>query len=148
MLEELFKALLQKLMTGEVGMVELELGRLGEVGRYYMILSRRPASSLSKTGQSLRYCEFIGRVHIREAQRIGNPVGPLVHLGWAPPAQIRTGQQSSVPRLRATPGPSGPTLSGRLLWGTLLSRNPTRLEWPQIDHPRVLELFVSIESVK
>ena len=33
MLEELFKALLQKLMTGEVGMVELELGRLGEVGR-------------------------------------------------------------------------------------------------------------------
>ena len=53
-----------------------------------------------------------------------------------------------MPRLRATPVPNGPTLSGRLLWGTLLSKNPTRLEWAQTDLPRALKLSVSIESVK
>ena len=53
-----------------------------------------------------------------------------------------------MPRLRATPVPNDPTLSGRLLWGTLLSKNPTRLEWAQTDLPRALKLSVSIESVK
>ena len=53
-----------------------------------------------------------------------------------------------MPRLRATPGPSGPNLSGRLLWGTLLSKNPTRLEWAKTNRPRALKLSVSIGSVK
>ena len=39
-------------------------------------------------------------------------------------------------------------LAGRLLQGTLLSKNPTRLEWTQTDLPRALKLSVSIESVK
>ena len=39
--------------------------------------------------------------------------------------------------MRAPPGPSGPTLSGRLLWGTLLSNNLPWLEWTQTDRPRV-----------
>ena len=53
-----------------------------------------------------------------------------------------------MPRLRTTPGHSGPTLSDRLLCGTLLSNNLTWLERTQSDHPRVLKLSVSIESVK
>ena len=49
---------------------------------------------------------------------------------------------------RTMPVPSGPTLSSRLLWGTLLSNNLTWLEWTQTDRPRVLKLSVSIVSVE
>ena len=38
-------------------------------------------------------------------------------------------------RLPAPPVTNGPTLSGRLFWGTLLSKNLTRLEWTQTDRP-------------
>ena len=51
-------------------------------------------------------------------------------------------------RSRATPVPNGPTLSGRRLWGTLLSSNPNSLEWTQIDRPRVPQVCVSIVSVE
>ena len=51
-----------------------------------------------------------------------------------------------VPRLRVTPVPSVPTLSGRMLWGKLLSNDLTWLEWTQTDRPRVLKLSASIES--
>ena len=44
--------------------------------------------------------------------------------------------------------PRGPTPSGRLLWGKQLSNNLTWLEWTQTDRPRILKLFVSIESVE
>ena len=57
-------------------------------------------------------------------------------------------ERESVPRLRVTPVPSVPTLSGRMLWGKLLSNNLTWLEWTQIDRPRVLNLSVSIESAE
>ena len=50
--------------------------------------------------------------------------------------------------LRASRVPNGPTLSGRLLWGTLLSGNPNSLEWTQINRPRVPQVFMSIESVE
>ena len=53
-----------------------------------------------------------------------------------------------IPRGGATLGPSGPTLSGRLLRGTQLSNNLTWLERTQTDHPRVLKFSVSIESVE
>ena len=53
-----------------------------------------------------------------------------------------------MPRLRSTLVPSGPTLSSWLLWGTLLSKILTWLEWTQTDRPRVLEFSVSIESVE
>ena len=53
-----------------------------------------------------------------------------------------------MPSLRATPVPSGPTLSGRLLWGKLLSNNLTWLEWTQTDRPRVFKISVSIESAE
>ena len=53
-----------------------------------------------------------------------------------------------MPRLRITPVPNGPTLSGRLLWDRLLSSNPPLLQWTQIDRPRVPEFSVSIESVE
>ena len=53
-----------------------------------------------------------------------------------------------MPELRVTPVPNGRTLSGRLLWGTLLSSNLTWLEWTQTDRPRVLKFSVSIESAK
>ena len=52
----------------------------------------------------------------------------------------------SAPPLRGTPVPNGPTLCGRLLWGTLLSNNLTWLEWTQIDRPRALNLSVFIDS--
>ena len=39
-----------------------------------------------------------------------------------------------------------PTLSGMLLWGSLLSSNPAWLEWTQIDRPRVPELSAAIVS--
>ena len=51
-------------------------------------------------------------------------------------------------RSRASPVPDGPTLSSRLLRGTLLSGNLNSLEWTQIDRPRVPQVFVSIESVE
>ena len=51
-----------------------------------------------------------------------------------------------MPSFRAMPVPSGPTLSGRLLWGKLLSNNLTWLEWTQTDCPRVLKLSVFIDS--
>ena len=51
-------------------------------------------------------------------------------------------------RSRASRVPNGPTLSGRLLWDTLLSGNPNSLEWTQIDRPRVPQVCVSIVSVE
>ena len=56
-------------------------------------------------------------------------------------------REALAPRLRHA-RPNGPTLSGRLLWGTLVSTNLTWLEWTQIDRPRVPEFSVSIESVE
>ena len=51
-------------------------------------------------------------------------------------------------RSRSSRVPNDPTLSGRLLWDTLLSGNPNSLEWTQIDRPRVPQAFVSIESAE
>ena len=68
--------------------------------------------------------------------------------------RIRLGEDSTLAglgvltRSRATPVPNGPTLSGRRLWGTLLSSNPNSLEWTQIDRPRVPQVCVSIVSVE
>ena len=73
---------------------------------------------------------------------------PLVRPRSSTSAPERLAGFGIIPQGGATPVPSGPTLSGRLLWGTLLSNNLTWLERTQTDHPRVFKSSVSIESVK
>ena len=73
---------------------------------------------------------------------------PLVRPCSSSSAPERLAGFGIIPRGGATPVPSGPTLSRRVLWDTVLSSMLPWLERTQVDRPRALKLSVSIESVK
>ncbi len=84
------------------------------------LLNGLPSNTDSQTSQP----QFENGSVYGEKRSTGHPLGLIGPTCPSGLGQLRPPPRGG-PRLRATPVPNGPTLSGRLLWGTLLSSNPT-----------------------